>query len=168
MKRPGAGLYRLVYASRSCAPSAAMERRHLREILEISRARNAGAGITGALTLAGGTFGQVLEGSLGPVEAAFERIERDGRHRDLLLLDLAPIPARSFGAWPMAFVLPDALSRLDEVVQHSGFTAGVRAGERLQALLCDRLCARRTLPFPGGAAPPHRRQTKRSDPAVKG
>jgi blue light- and temperature-responsive anti-repressor len=138
----GAVLYRLAYVSRVCTRTDATPHRDLRDILATSRALNPRAGITGALTLGGGTYGQILEGPLGAVEATYDRIECDGRHRDVLLLDLAPIQARSFGDWAMAFVAPGALSRLDEVAEPSGFTAAVRAGERLHALLCERLRAR--------------------------
>jgi blue light- and temperature-responsive anti-repressor len=139
----GAALYRLAYVSQSSARPDRTPHADLRDILATSRARNRLAGITGALTLGGGTFGQILEGPPDAVEAAFERIERDPRHRDVVLLDLAPIAARSFGGRAMAFVAPCGLTRLDEVAQPGGFTAAVRAGERLHALLCEQLRTRR-------------------------
>jgi blue light- and temperature-responsive anti-repressor len=138
----GAALYHLAYVSQSCAQPDRTPHGDLRDILATSRARNRLAGITGALTLGGGTFGQILEGPPDAVEAAFERIERDPRHRDVVLLDLAPIARRSFGGWAMAFVASCGLTRLDEVAQPGGFTAAVLAGERLHALLWEELRSR--------------------------
>ena len=51
-----------------------------------------------------GCFAQVLEGPLGAVAATFERIQRDARHADVMVLDFRPVSERSFGAWSMAFV----------------------------------------------------------------
>lgn len=57
----------------------------------------------------------------------------------MILLDLAPIAVRSFGPWPLALVVPGAPARLDALVETTGFTSAVRAGERLHALFLDRL-----------------------------
>ena len=73
-------------------------------ILEVSQARNAACGVTGALIYNGGVFGQVLEGPEAAVEATYDRIQSDDRHVETTVLDYAPIAARAFGDWSMGFV----------------------------------------------------------------
>jgi blue light- and temperature-responsive anti-repressor len=135
-------LYRLAYVSHACGFPAAWSGRGLPALVATSRALNRRAGLTGAIAFAGGTCGQILEGPLEAVEATFERIERDRRHRDVTLLDLTPIEVRSFGPWPLALVAPGAQARLDALAETTGFTSAVRAGERLHVLLRDRLARR--------------------------
>jgi hypothetical protein len=63
--------------------------------------------VIGALMFSSGYFGQVLEGPRSPVEATFERIQRDTRHGDVSLLELKPVSARTFDRWAMAYVGKD-------------------------------------------------------------
>ena len=70
-------------------------------IAEKARARNARDGVTGALMFVGGAFVQVLEGDTPAVEAVFESICRDTRHRRLLLHDFSAIEERLFASWDM-------------------------------------------------------------------
>ena len=75
-------------------------------IVDAARAANQKADITGALMLSSGVFIQVLEGPLGAVEATFERICCDLRHRHVRLLELAVAEERVFGDWAMVQVTP--------------------------------------------------------------
>jgi hypothetical protein len=59
--------------------------------------------VTGALLYNRSCFAQVLEGPLHAIERTFERIQRDTRHTDVTVLDLAEITLREFPAWSMAF-----------------------------------------------------------------
>jgi hypothetical protein len=76
------------------------------EIVEAARTANQAAGITGALMLSSGVFIQVLEGPVAAVEATFERICCDLRHRHVRLLELAVAEERVFGDWAMVQVTP--------------------------------------------------------------
>ena len=63
--------------------------------------RNAAAGVSGGLMFIGRVFVQLLEGRRAAVEAVFERICSDHRHRNLVLLDFVPVEHRLFEGWSM-------------------------------------------------------------------
>ncbi len=94
-------LVRLLYASRSAQPANA----ELTEgILAQSRARNPALGITGILCQSGDIFMQVLEGGRGPVNALYNQIVRDDRHKDVVVLHYGEIAERRFAGWTMGKV----------------------------------------------------------------
>lgn len=74
----------------------------LAEILAVSRRNNARDGITGILYSDGACFLQALEGPREATERCLGRIERDPRHRAIVVLSRQPIGKRSFGDWDMA------------------------------------------------------------------
>jgi len=94
-------LVRLLYASRSAAP---IDEALVASILERSRARNAGAGITGILCQSGDIFIQVLEGGRMAVNQLYNQIVRDERHRDVVVLHYEEIMERRFAGWTMGQV----------------------------------------------------------------
>ncbi len=97
-------LYRVLYCSRIRIPGdAAAVTAEITTILAASRENNARASITGGLLFSMGCFAQVLEGLPAAVEATFERIQCDGRHDDVILLEAGPITERAFPDWSMAF-----------------------------------------------------------------
>lgn len=71
-------------------------------ILATSRRNNARDGITGLLYADGVRFLQALEGEEAVVEAAFERIRADPRHRAVVVLSRRAVASREFGPWDMA------------------------------------------------------------------
>jgi hypothetical protein len=72
-------------------------------ILATSRRNNRANGVTGLLMYNGKRFLQVLEGPAEAVEATFNRIRRDSRHRGAVLLARRTIEQREFGDWSMGF-----------------------------------------------------------------
>lgn len=72
-------------------------------ILATSRINNRRDAITGLLISDGTRFLQALEGEAGKVEAAFQRIKADPRHRATVLLSSKSVVERQFGMWEMAF-----------------------------------------------------------------
>jgi hypothetical protein len=103
---PGAApLRRLIYRSRSRigggAPAAGAE---IGRILEVARSRNDRLGLTGALICRGGRFAQALEGPADQVQALFDSIRADPRHDEIETIDDAPVMARAFPHWSMAYV----------------------------------------------------------------
>lgn len=90
----------LTYLSTAKAPFSDNE---LAELLENSRARNHAAGLTGMLLYAGGHFIQTLEGPEEVVDAVFGRIERDQRHRNIIVALREEIATRVFPDWSMGF-----------------------------------------------------------------
>lgn len=74
----------------------------LRSLLRGSRRRNEQRGITGVLLYHQGTFLQILEGPEGEVDALYQKIARDPRHKNIIRLMRRPAEERSFGDWSMA------------------------------------------------------------------
>lgn len=93
-------LVRLLYASRAIdtSPDA------IETILAQSRLHNPECGITGILCYGGGIFLQAIEGGRMPVSELYGHIQRDARHKDVVLLHYEEIPERRFGGWTMGQV----------------------------------------------------------------
>jgi len=133
-------LYRLVYYSHNLvAYDASAFANEVDDILFKSRRNNDRDDITGALMFNGGCFAQVLEGPLGSIEAAFERIQQDERHGEVSLLSLDPVESRSFPNWAMGFVgLSDENAvRFAGVGAASGFDPSILDGNELHRVLRD-------------------------------
>jgi hypothetical protein len=77
------------------------------EILATSVANNLRDCITGALICDDRWFVQELEGAENKVSAAFERILRDQRHRDVSLVTMQAVAARRFPNFAMACLFRD-------------------------------------------------------------
>ena len=75
----------------------------LLDILKVSRENNSSRDVTGLLLYKGGNFMQVLEGPDEVVEAVYEMIKTDPRHKDVIVLAREQISNRQFPAWEMAF-----------------------------------------------------------------
>lgn len=105
-------MYSLIYVSRSLLPSgrAAAE---IEAIVNISTARNAAAGVTGALLYTGKRFAQLLEGEEAAVLDIMASIARDARHCEVVTIDQGPVVARRFSKWSLVYV------------GHSTFAAGI-------------------------------------------
>lgn len=101
-------LYYLIYCSTACE---LMTPEALKFLLQQARSRNREMVITGMLVYVEGTSGkhtearfmQVLEGSRFVVESVFDKIRRDSRHRDVVVLKRAAISKRNFRTWDMGF-----------------------------------------------------------------
>ncbi|MDB5689631.1 MAG: hypothetical protein JWL91_1507 [Sphingomonas bacterium] len=135
-------LYRLVYYSRNQLETETETgdfEAQVADILARSRHNNQRDDITGALLFNAGCFAQVLEGPLGNVEAAFERIQQDERHGEVSLLTLEPIAARSFPNWAMGFVgeRADTAERFARVGLESGFDPSRLSGDHIHTVLKD-------------------------------
>jgi hypothetical protein len=93
-------LVRLLYASRAADPTCAA----IDEILLQSRQFNPGHGITGILCYGGGVFLQAIEGGRMAVNDLYGHIQKDPRHKDVVLLRYEEITERRFGGWTMGQV----------------------------------------------------------------
>ena len=93
-------LVRLLYASRAIDNSPDANE----TILAQSRLHNPECGITGILCYGGGIFLQAIEGGRMPVSELYGHIQRDARHKDVVLLHYEEIPERRFGGWTMGQV----------------------------------------------------------------
>lgn len=94
-------LVRLLYASRSANPASSEV---TEAILAQSRSHNPAMGITGILCYGGGIFLQALEGGRNQVSDLYGHIQKDPRHKDVVLLHYEEITERRFGGWTMGQV----------------------------------------------------------------
>ncbi len=93
-------LVRLLYASRAVDTS----NEAIDTILSQSRVSNPACGITGILCYGGGIFLQAIEGGRMAVSDLFGHIQKDIRHKDVVLLHYEEISERRFGGWTMGQV----------------------------------------------------------------
>ncbi|PWZ02834.1 BLUF-domain-containing protein [Testicularia cyperi] len=75
----------------------------IRSILQASRSNNESKDITGLLLYRDGSFAQFLEGPASAVDALYQKIERDPRHRGIIRVLRQPATKRDFSRWSMAF-----------------------------------------------------------------
>jgi hypothetical protein len=93
-------LVRLLYASRAVDTSAEA----IETILAKSRQYNPTCGITGILCYGGGIYLQAIEGGRIAVSNLYGHIQKDPRHKDVVLLHYEEIEERRFGGWTMGQV----------------------------------------------------------------
>jgi hypothetical protein len=93
-------LVRLLYASRAVDTSPEA----IDAILSQSRQHNPRCGITGILCFGGGIFLQAIEGGRMAISELYGHIQRDKRHKDVVLLQYEEITERRFGGWTMGQV----------------------------------------------------------------
>jgi hypothetical protein len=96
----GEAVYFVVYVSSAVRP---FTREELQRLLKKSRANNARNGITGMLLYKDGNFMQVLEGDEAAVRATFDRISKDPRHRNVIVLLRSEEAERDFPDFSMGF-----------------------------------------------------------------
>jgi FAD-dependent sensor of blue light len=110
------------------------ERRQIAEILLISRRNNEELEVTGALLVTDRNFAQVLEGEREAVEATYERIARDKRHKDIVLTLYESIEVRRFPDWAMAYIGPSQ-SAEQAVARVTSKVPACKTGQAARALV---------------------------------
>lgn len=113
-------LVRLIYCSRATGQLGYSD---LKDILEKSDKNNPLVGITGMLCYGNSMFLQLLEGDRKAVSETYSRIDRDERHTEAEIIEMAEIEHRLFGDWSMKLVqlgsdAPTSARRL--VIKYSG------------------------------------------------
>lgn len=93
-------LVRLTYASRAIHSVSA---ELIREILDSSQRNNPRKGLTGILCCNADIFLQALEGPRTEVNALYNRLADDTRHKELTILDYAEISMRRYSNWSMGW-----------------------------------------------------------------
>jgi hypothetical protein len=127
-------LVRLAYVSTSLLPDDAHDRRQVADILLVSRRNNAESEVTGALLATDRNFAQVLEGEREAVEAVYERIVRDPRHKDIVLTLYELIEARRFPSWAMAYIGPSQAAE-QAVARVTSKIPGCKSGQAARGLV---------------------------------
>jgi hypothetical protein len=93
-------LIELTYVSE---PAQSMSFLGLMRLLYHSYSNNQALGITGALIYENNKFGQVIEGPEKDIEALWQKIQKDSRHKNVRLIESKHINERSFSKWTMVF-----------------------------------------------------------------
>jgi len=104
---PSGALHRTVYMSTAVGVLRAEE---LDRIYLRAKSANSREAITGLMLFYGGVFLQVLEGPAAGVTSLMERIRRDRRHANLVVLESGAVDTRSFHQSPMHFIAARNLS----------------------------------------------------------
>lgn len=99
----------LLYCSEA-APK--LETQNVINILISARRFNEAHELTGILCFTGDHFVQLLEGELGALTAALQRIRSDARHTNIDVRRLRPCQSCRFGRWHMAFASAERLAQL--------------------------------------------------------
>lgn len=112
-----AGLERVTYCSRASTPnpeSLAV----LIQILAVSQRNNARDEISGALAISQGRYFQVIEGRPSSLDNLLARIEKDGRHDRIEIVECEAIDRRLFGEWAMVAptIQPGLAAEIDKAV----------------------------------------------------
>jgi Sensors of blue-light using FAD len=142
---PSGALHRTVYMSTAVGVLRAEE---LDRIYLRAKAANARAGITGLMLFHEGVFLQVLEGPAAGVASLVEKIRRDRRHANLVVLESGAVDERSFAQSAMHFIAArnltagekEAFSELRRAVSaRSGpLTAGLGLSDFLAAFVATK------------------------------
>lgn len=93
-------MYTLTYVS---SATELLDAASLVRLLEAIRPRNHERGLSGVLLYRDGNIIQVLEGPDEEMDRTFADIERDPRHRGVIVLLRDPIEERAFPDWSMGF-----------------------------------------------------------------
>lgn len=112
-------LIELTYVSE---PAQNMSFLGLMRLLYHSYSNNQALGITGALIYENNKFGQVIEGLEKDINALWQKIQKDDRHKNVRLIDSKQISERSFSKWTMVFqgseeiaeTLPEVSSAIED------------------------------------------------------
>ena len=131
----------MVYLSRNnISTDEAIVRKEIVQILRSAREKNVKEDITGALMFNTACFAQILEGPRDNVKKTFDRIECDGRHSDIVILDFNQIEKRAFPNWSMAHVGEDSTSadRFFMIAEETNFNPEHLSGDHVfNALLAS-------------------------------
>jgi hypothetical protein len=90
----------LAYVSRQ---SFILSNEEVSDLLNTCRTNNSKAAITGMLIYFDGTFVQFLEGPENNIDQLFQKIKKDKRHQDVVLLIDGNQAEREFSNWSMAY-----------------------------------------------------------------
>lgn len=94
-------LSRIIYVSRK---NQEVSPEDLHQILTAAHKHNTRAGITGMLCFNRKYFLQILEGGRTALNETYNRIVRDNRHEQCVLIEYSRIDKRNFDSWAMGYV----------------------------------------------------------------
>ena len=87
----------------------------LQSLLKVCRSNNEKIGITGMMVYAGGKFLQILEGEPEVINTLMEKLEKDQRHANIVVMNSDLLAHRHFDQWSMGFKVASAQSVANEL-----------------------------------------------------
>lgn len=116
-------LERLVYESTATGTTGSLT--NLAAILSQSQRNNDRDGLTGVLAAHRERYVQVVEGTTDMLDSLLRRLERDPRHKELIMIGREPITARLFNGWSMASarITPTQGETLDRLTERGELTS---------------------------------------------
>lgn len=126
----------LTYASMA-VPKLTMQ--DVKSIVDVSQQHNASAPITGVLCYGNQRFMQCIEGSRAVINALYNKLVRDSRHGELILLDYKTMDTRMFSDWSMGFIHAEDME-LRQLIRQTTFMDQFQP-ELLEASQANRLLA---------------------------
>lgn len=118
-------LLELTYVSE---PAESMSFLGLMRLLYHSYENNQAQGITGALIYENDRFGQVIQGGEAAIQALWKKIQKDGRHKNVRLIDSKILTDRTFSKWTMVFQgreeIANALPEVKGAIEDVAFPIG--------------------------------------------
>jgi len=92
-------LSQLVYVSNRKKSNASSDQ--IENILEACKRNNPDLGITGALLYSDKKFLQLVEGENDVIMGLYDKIKKDDRHENCIMLSYMPIKEKTFPSWHM-------------------------------------------------------------------
>jgi hypothetical protein len=112
-------MFELVYFSTA---NPGLSSTDISNIIESSIKFNGNNNITGCLIYSNGEFLQLLEGEKEIVQNLFDKIKKDKRHKNVILLGEDSKDLRLFPKWSMAFQNLDSDSEKTRIFKHEIIT----------------------------------------------
>lgn len=116
----------------------------LKSILEVSRSNNNKVDISGLLLYTNGLFIQLLEGKEDDVMETYNRIVKDPRHSDAVVVAKKNEEGRSFKNWSMGFIAPteNEINEMESFVKESQFEDFLSASNHPLLVMMNRIYQR--------------------------
>ena len=125
-------LKRIKYVSRFSRP---LTHEEINDLVEKAVTKNMELEITGVLVACGDIFFQIIEGPAKNIDELYSQIEKDSRHKDVLLLNSSwGVMDRIFPEWSMRKVDLEECSRARLEVLRVILETIVESGKRLEVL----------------------------------
>lgn len=94
-------LTRLIYYSEVAEINSTED---ISQILQVAESYNKGLGLTGCLYFDEKYFIQILEGDRKKVSHLYNKLSKDKRHKNIVLVDVSPIAKRDFAEWSILYL----------------------------------------------------------------
>ena len=126
----------LIYAS---SVSSDFNTEDIKSILQTAKTANTEKDITGILCFNNNYFLQCLEGGRKNINTLYQKILKDPRHNDIVLLHYDEITQRAFADWSMGYIPESTLTKplIIKYTQKSSFNPYTMPAKNIYQLLAD-------------------------------